>query len=84
MTEEMVSTGWFLIIFADIDREGDQFLGGCFVQANTTDEAIEEADRQGCALDGDRMMMGPSPIGPPPGYENRLLTREEIQEANAK
>lgn len=68
--------------FCDPERaEGTQFLGGCYVRADTFETALYKTHEFRCNPGGEVASIGP--IDPdlvpvPDGDFNRLLTREEI------
>lgn len=45
---------YYWLSFCDADRdEGEQFLGGCLIDAEDVDDAIKKAHRRGCNPGGE-------------------------------
>lgn len=75
---------WWLS-FADPSLPaGTQFLGACLVEADSLPAAVTRSHLLGINPGGEVAIVGPlDPGQPPPGYPlDRLLTREEIVEAD--
>lgn len=77
----------YYLSFADGDEEeGHQWLGGCYVKANSLHMAITQSRLHGCNPGGEVGVMGPFPEEfVNPSYFNRLLTsEEEVNAADAR
>ncbi len=70
-------SGWHYLSFAS--EAG--FLGGAIVRGDDVIEAAQEAHRRGCNPGGE-VLGAPVPdhLMPKDGYQNRLLTKGEIDE----
>lgn len=89
MTDEELRTGqlgWWYLSFVDDSRpKGDQFVGGIFVKAYGFGTAVRKTHKLGINPGGEIQGV-PAPPGmpaPPWNYRHRLLTRKEIDEADA-
>jgi hypothetical protein len=75
---------WFYMSFADASLpEGQQFLGGCYVEADTLAAAITWTHVEGINPGGEIQCVEVPAEGleanVPPGNRFRLLAREEIE-----
>jgi hypothetical protein len=86
MAEEGIAMTYYWLSFVDDARpEGDRFLGGCLVEASSSEEAVVEAWQQQCNPGGEVAMVE---ITPP--YEanvakfqlNHLYSKAEIVAMN--
>jgi hypothetical protein len=71
-----VSGIWYLSFVGD---EG--WMGGCFVRADDPIDAVREAHRRKCNPGGEVAIMGPVPPEIEAAWMNRLLNRDELEEA---
>jgi hypothetical protein len=74
-------TPWWWLSFADGEKpKGEQFLGGCLVQADDFLGAVAEATRIGINPGGECRGLGPIPE-PGPIPVNVLLSKYQIPDA---
>lgn len=71
---------WWFFSFADPHLpEGEQYLGGCFVKADSMENALTVSHLVGCNPGGEAQIIGPLRKIIPPEYTFKILTREEVE-----
>lgn len=85
---ETTAMPWFYFSFADATLpEGEQFLGGCYVEADTLEMAVTRSHVLGINPGGKIKTVGPLPAELVEGHvlpedRHRLLTRAELGESS--